>query len=263
MKITLPKYDDSDPVTGRYMLVALAISIVVTAVLFFVPFGRTIGRPLILFSTYAHEMGHGIAAALVGGEFDNFKMWSNGSGVARTLVPSSGFARAMVSAGGLVGPAVLAAILFVIGRRPKWSRYAMITLGAACLISVAWVVRNAFGVWFVAAVGASFILIGLFANNRIAHIALLFLATQLGLTVFSRGDYLFMQYASTSEGKMPSDVQNMADALFGPFWLWGALVGLFSVAVLVGGIWMYVRAVAAAPDGAPKARSPRPRSAEG
>ena len=44
----------------------LLASLVVTAVLFVVPGGEIVGYPLLLISTYVHEMGHGLAAILVG-----------------------------------------------------------------------------------------------------------------------------------------------------------------------------------------------------
>jgi hypothetical protein len=74
-----------------------------------------------------------------------------------------------------------------------------------------------------------------------AQLGLVFRATQLSMSVFSRGDYLFMEYAETADGKMPSDVAQMADALIGPYWLWGAMCGLFSVVVLCVGLWVFLR----------------------
>ena len=63
-----------------------------------------------------------------------------------------------------------------------------------------------------------------------------FLAAQLSLSVFSRSDYLFTDVAQTSAGTMPSDVAQMADALWLPYWFFGALCGVFSIGVLVFGI---------------------------
>jgi hypothetical protein len=75
----------------------------------------------------------------------------------------------------------------------------------------------------------------------VSQVALVFFSTQLAASVFSRGDYLFMEYAQTAEGQMPSDVSQMADALVGPFWLWGGACGLFSVLVLSLGLWVFFR----------------------
>jgi membrane-associated phospholipid phosphatase len=75
---------------------------------------------------------------------------------------------------------------------------------------------------------------------------LVFLAVQLSLSVFSRGDYLFSEVARTGSGDFPSDVANMADALFLPYWFWGATCGAFSVAVLVVGLWAFLRSARSA-----------------
>ena len=53
----------------------LLLSVIATLLLYFVvPFGRLIAYPLVLLSTLAHELGHGIAAVLVGGDFEQFVM---------------------------------------------------------------------------------------------------------------------------------------------------------------------------------------------
>src|SRR5436190_19576046 len=39
----------------------LVVSVVLTAVLYVIPFGRTVAWPLVLISTLAHELGHGLA----------------------------------------------------------------------------------------------------------------------------------------------------------------------------------------------------------
>lgn len=228
---------------ARQMVAVLAASIAVTILLYFIPFGRLIGRPLVLFSTYAHEMGHGLAALAVGGKFLNFQMWANGSGVAQTMTSGSDTARALVSLGGLVGPALMSALLFILATRPRWARHVLMGLGVVCGLSVLLVVRNLFGVLFVSGAAATMIATGWFGSQRVAHFGLVFLSTQLALTVFSRADYLFMPTARTAQGDMPSDVANIADALGMPFWFWGALIALLSAALLAFGCWIYYRAM--------------------
>jgi hypothetical protein len=102
-------------------------------------------------------------------------------------------------------------------------------------------VRNLFGIAFVLVVSGVLVAIMRFGSAWVARFGLLFLAVQLALSVFSRGDYLFTSVARTGAGDMPSDVARIADALFLPYWMWGGLCGLFSVAVLVLGLWLYLR----------------------
>ena len=222
----------------RLMLIVCAV---VTFGLYSFPEGRYIAYPLMLISTLAHELGHGLAAVLVGGEFVRFEMWADGSGVATWAGSGGRLELAIVAAGGLVGPAFAAAFAFMAGRRPKGARRALLfsafVLGLALLL----VVRNLFGIAFVAMLLAFCLFIGLKASDEISQLVLIFLALQLALSVFSRGDYLFTPTAQTAAGPMPSDVGQMAMALFLPYWFWGGVCGLFSVLVLAFGLKVYWR----------------------
>lgn len=215
----------------------LVASMALTAALYVVPFGRTIGYPLVLLSTLVHELGHGITGVLLGGRFELFHMEWDASGVALVSTQGGRMTRALVSAGGLVGPAVAAALGFVLARRPTTARWFLVGLGAALAIACVWVVRGVAGWVVVPFFAAAFIAIGLRAKPWVAQLALAFLSVQLSLSVFSRGDYLFTESAGTG----PSDVANMATSLFLPYWFWGLVCGGFSVAVLIVGSWVFLR----------------------
>lgn len=223
----------------------LMLSIVVTVVLFYVPY---VGYPLMLLSTLAHEMGHGIAAIFVGGEFVQFEIFSDGSGVARHRGVSGRFGRAFVSAGGLCGPAVVAAAAFALGRKERHARIGLGVAGALLVVSLVLVVRNLFGWVFVGGTAAACLLIAIKAKPWVSQVAFVFVAVQLALSVFSRGDYLFMEYARTASGKMPSDVSQMSSALFLPYWFWGGLCGAFSIVVLFFGLKVFFSATRDSPE---------------
>jgi hypothetical protein len=225
--------------TGRAQRV-LAISVVVTAVLYAVPFGHTLAWPLVLVSTLAHELGHGFAAALLGGRFEALRLNADASGVALWRGAFGRFATATVAGAGLIGPAVAAFVLLLLGRTTPRARYALGVLGAALVLIALLLTRNAFGIVFILALAAALLLIATRAP-RFAQTAVLLLAVQLALSVFSRGDYLFTNVALTSAGPMPSDVAVMSDALFLPYWLWGLFCGAVSVGLLVLGGSMFFR----------------------
>ncbi len=204
------------------------------------PIVRWVWWPLTLLSTFAHEMGHGIAALLVGGHFDRLAVYADGSGVATTATSGGRIARAVVSAGGLVGPAVAAAGMFLLARRQRHARVALAVTAALLLLALLLVVRNLFGIAFVLVVAATLAAIVYRGQSWVPRFALVFLAVQLALSVFSRSDYLFTSVARTSAGPMPSDVAHMASALFLPFWFWGAACGALSLAVLLFGVRTYL-----------------------
>jgi hypothetical protein len=215
----------------------LVASVAVTAALYVIPFGGTLAYPLVLLSTIAHEMGHGVTGALLGGSFESFRMEWDASGVALVSGVGGRIARALVSAGGLLGPAVAAALGFVFAREPRRAKIFLTVLGALFLLAALCVVRSVAGWVMVPAFGALFLYLGRKARPDVAQLALAFLSVQLSLSVFSRGDYLFTQFA----GSGPSDVANISSMLFLPYWFWGLLCGGVSLAVLLGGGWFFLR----------------------
>src|SRR6478735_4246629 len=93
----------------------LAFSIGLTALLYVIPYGRTIAWPLVLISTLAHELGHGLAAAMLGGHFYSLRLYPDASGVALWGGPLGRIATGLVAAAGLVGPAAAAFVLLIVG----------------------------------------------------------------------------------------------------------------------------------------------------
>lgn len=215
---------------------ALLASVAITVAIYAVPFGRTMGYPFVLLSTFVHEMGHGIATLLMGGNFHAFELFQDASGVAHTSGHFGRFAQGFVAAGGLVGPAIGAAICFIAARSPKTAQITLATLGFLGVACDVLVVRNLFGVFFVGALAAMCLWVAFKSSLWMSQTVLLLFGVQLSLSVFSRADYLFTQVAQTSMGPMPSDVEQMAQAWFLPYWVWGAMCGLFSVACLAIGI---------------------------
>ena len=90
----------SDANRARWFLLG---SVLVTGTLYTIPYGWYVAYPLVLLSTYVHEIAHGLAAALVGGQFDSLVIHADGSGVASTSGNSGRFAFAFVAGAGLVG----------------------------------------------------------------------------------------------------------------------------------------------------------------
>jgi len=207
----------------------LVVSCAITLALYLLPFGGTLSRPFVLLSTLVHELGHGLMSLLLGGGFRRLNMWSSGAGVAE--LDTTGFGRlrqALTLAGGLVGPAVAAALFFTLGRTGSGAREVL-------------VVRNLFGWVFTGLVAAACLLTALRGTPAAMQLAVVFVAVQLALSVFSRADYLFTRTASNPNGRFPSDVESMAQLLWLPYWFWGLLCGTFSIAVLGWGLWIFWR----------------------
>ena len=232
-----------DALPRKGSIAVLVACIVCSLVLPHIPGGRWAWWPLMLLSTLVHELGHGLAAVLVGGDFVSLEMFADGSGVAATAHSGGRTASAVISAGGLVGPAIVAGGLFVAARTERRARIALGVLAGVLVLALVLVVRNLFGVAYVLVLSGLLAAVVRFGSAWTARPVLVCLAVQLSVSVFSRGDYLFTPVARTGAGTMPSDVALIADALLLPYWLWGGLCGLFSVAVLLLGTWLYLRPV--------------------
>ena len=221
---------------------ALAGAAALTLALYFIPQLELVARPLSLLSTLVHELGHGLTALLLGGDLHRLTIWSDGSGQAEYSGAFGRLAFAATAAGGLLGPPIGALAMFLASRSPRAARYALSALLLLLLVALLMWVRNLFGLAFVASLCGLLVLL-LWKGGRLAQLVTAFLAMQLTLSVFSRSDYLFTSRAETAGGMAPSDVAQIADALFLPFWFWGALIALMSLAILVVGLWSVARAL--------------------
>lgn len=85
--------------------------------------------PIRLFVTLIHELGHGLAAIISGGEFRNFVVNANGSGVATT----AGGSRWLILPAGYLGAALFGAILLVLTNRLTATR--AIAVGVSLLVA--------------------------------------------------------------------------------------------------------------------------------
>jgi hypothetical protein len=220
---------------------ALKWALGITIALYLIPFGRLLLWPLTIFATFAHEMGHGLAGIAVGGRIEFLKLYANGSGLCRTTGWSGELSSAVVSAGGLLGPVLLGALLFFVARRATPSRVALYVGALACFAITALWVRTPFGVVYVLALGAALLWLARTSSPEGAQVGVVFAAMQLCLSVFSDIDYMFTRIAKVGGNEIPSDTAQIANALGGFFWMWGAAVAVTAFAVAGVGVWLFLR----------------------
>jgi hypothetical protein len=228
----------------RQATIALAGSVAITLAMFLIPSPENtwwLLAPFRWLHIYVHEFGHGIAALLAGGQFDKFEMYTY-SGLAYTRTSGSSFTAAFVCAGGLCGPAVVGGVFLAMGRNVRWARIALAGFGAFMALSLVLWTRTPFGWGFGAAVALLSLVVAVTARPALAQMVLVFLGVQLALSVYTGGGYLFTQYVEIQNGhRGPSDTQAMADALVMPYWFWGIVCAAFSAAVLLAGLWLYIK----------------------
>ena len=77
-------------------------------------------------------------------------------------------------------------------------------------------------------------------------VAVQLVGIQLGLSALRTWRYLFTDQATINGSQMPSDVGLISDAIGGPYWMWGALILIFNLAILYGAYRLVLRRLRAA-----------------
>jgi len=231
---TSSSFASADTARTRSLWVLVG-AVVVVALLPHVPLLSLLVRPLVWLSTLAHEAGHGVGAILVGGRFVSLAIYPDASGVASSTwdqtVAGHG---AVVSLAGLIGPAVAAVACLWMGISARLARVALVLMGLCC--GALLLVTTGFGTIVALFFAVAFVGAGVLSSPSWARLWCLVLAVDLCGAVFSRADYLFVKEATTGQGTMPSDVQQVAAALGGNYLLWGLVIGGLSALLLGVGL---------------------------
>jgi len=214
-----------------------ALAVVVSIVLGTFTWGGRIIYPFRLFATWAHEMGHGVGGLLTGNGFKELELYRSLGGQA-LVGASGGFSQVFVSSLGLVGPAILGAIVMIAGSRAQTAPYVLGALAAVVTVSALIWIRNPFGFFAMLAIAAGLAVFARFAPpiGRVAMAQLL--AVQLALSAWSSRDYLFIKGFERDGQFFDSDTQNIADEWLLPYWFWGGLLGGLSIVILVWAFWV-------------------------
>ncbi|MDP3650858.1 MAG: M50 family metallopeptidase [Rhodoferax sp.] len=214
----------------------LILSTAATVLVWQLPYGRQMLYPLTLLATYAHEMGHGLTALLLGAQFDQLLLHADGSGMAVWHGNPGRIATALIAAGGLVGPTVAGITLLLLSRSPRFARAVLGTLALLLTVSMVLWSRNSFGAVFLMALAATLALAARVLPDTAAAFLLHLIAATLCLSWFTDLDYMFSAQAVVGGVAHPSDSAVIANALWLPYWFWGGVVAVFSLAVAALGI---------------------------
>lgn len=225
------------------LLWAVLASVLLALLPLLVPGLAWLAWPQRLAGALVHELGHGVAAWLVGGTFESLQLFADGSGVALTRSPPTAWARAFVAAGGLFGPPIAGAMFFVAARDARLARAALVLLSLGLAAALVFWVRNGFGWAWVAACTGVTGWVAWRGTGAALQAFTCFLAVQACLSSLARTGYLFSAQAQTGAGEMASDTAQIAAQLGGPHWLWGALALLVSIAVMCAGLGLFLHAL--------------------
>lgn len=181
-------------------------------------------------------MGHGIGALITGNSFKELELYRSLGGQA-LVGGADGISQVIVSSLGLIGPALLGAVVMIAGSRARTAPYVLSVLAAVVALSALIWIRNSFGFVSMLLIAAALVLVAKFGSTMVRVVTAQLLAVQLALSAWSSRDYLFIA-GFERNGWQPSDTQRIADELFLPYWFWGGLLGGLSIVVLCWAFWV-------------------------
>lgn len=217
----------------------LVIVAIATVLLWQVPWGNYIIYPFTILATWFHEMGHGLTAILMGGNFHKLLLFSNGSGMAYNSGPFflGNIGQALVAMGGPLGPAIAGGFLIISSRRYKSAHLALMILGCFMLLSVLLWVRSPFGIVAISLWGLLILAISQKTSQLIQGLFVQFLGLQAIISTYQQKGYLFGATGVNIDGRgLVSDTGKMAQLLLLPHWFWASLIVVVSTLIFVQSI---------------------------
>jgi hypothetical protein len=222
---------ETSPQLERMELTWLIVAAIATIALWQVPYGGYILYPFTILATWFHEMGHGLMALLLGGNFQKLIINSDGSGVAYYALRSNlgAIGHALVAAAGPMGPPIAGAGLILASRSFTTASLSLKILGGFLMVSTLVWVRSLFGLIAIPLLGLMILGVAFKTPRRVQGFSVQFLGVQACVSTYHQLDYLFTFRAGPVG---ISDTGQMQNYLLLPYWFWGGLMAIASLALL-------------------------------
>jgi hypothetical protein len=203
----------------------------------YVPFGDVALYPLTLFTTWVHEMGHGLTALLVGGRFDSLDIYRNAGGLAYAYA-AWGWPDALVAAGGLLAPPIVGATILATVHGPRRSRILLAFLALALVASMILFVRTPVGIAAMTIVALALGWAAWRLDGDYRVIVSQVLGVVLALDTLTRMvGYAFEKEIELEGKKQLSDVGIIAKNLGGSHLWYGLAITTIALGLLFLGTW--------------------------
>jgi hypothetical protein len=238
----------TDRALGSLLAAAVVAALLTWGPAIGVPGMKLVGYPFRLLTTLAHELSHGLAAILTGGEFVRFVMFADGSGLALT----TGGWRFLVIAAGYLGAAGFAAALIRLGAIPGARRWALGMVGvAAALLSLRYgwgslwseqwlggLLTTVSGVLL----GGACLAVALKAAQSTVVFAVHLIAFQAGLTSLADlATLIGLSRVGGTSCNIATDARSMAALTHLPAIAWAVAWALAAGAILAWALWGALR----------------------
>ncbi len=188
--------------------------------------GRYIIYPFTIMGTWFHEMGHGLTAVILGGSFKELMLKPDGSGIAMHSGSHflGGLGRALVAAGGPLGPPVVGTFLLMLSKNRKASAITLLILGLVMILSIVLWIREIFGILAVSILAILIIYISSRNKTDLQVFTIQIIGVEAFFSVYESIGYLFSRGGVISSTSFTSDTEVIADNLFLPHWFWAIVI---------------------------------------
>jgi hypothetical protein len=220
--------------TGNRLLV---VALLVTLILWNVPYGWAALYPFKIFATWLHESAHGVMMLLTGAGLDRLEIFRDTSGLAHPERGVSLAAQSLISSAGYIGTALFGALFLILGRTDRGGRRVLLVVAAVMAVSVLFAVRNLFGAAAVAIEAVALVALAMWGGERLCAFMVSLLAAQSCINAVLDIRVLFGEVMVVNgHAHRESDADTVARMIGGPASLWAALwlvwsFGLFYVAL--------------------------------
>lgn len=216
---------------------AWALALLVSLLLWNLPFGGVLLYPFKLLATWLHELSHAVVMEISRVGFDRMVIYQDSSGMAYTASPIGRFARPYIAAAGYMGTPLVGGVLLVLTSTPRRARWLLIGMGAMLAFSALAIIENDFGQKAIGATALAFLAVGAVAPAQLRMWAMQLVAAQACVHALLDIRVLFrsVQIVGGKPAAM-SDAHTMAASTFGStdkwaVWLWASVWLLWSLAV--------------------------------
>ena len=224
------------------------VGIIVSALVFFVPFLRVLFLPLVYLATHLHEFSHAVVGTLTGGAVESINVYANGSGL--TLI--RGGNAFLFSSAGYLGATAIGIAMILAGRTPIRAKITLGVVGVMMACSMLLWVRGDFVgiisglVWMLLLSGA-FMLRGMTA---------VFICQIAGVQqcVNAMSGVLVLFHITMGATEFQSDALNMQNLTWIPAPVWATLWSVMSavgIGLAIRGAWRPVPGQTANPGQSP------------
>src|SRR4051812_40803694 len=221
----------------------LAIALLLSLLLWNLPFAGVLLYPFKLLATWLHELSRGIAMIFTGAGFDHIIIYRDTSGLAYPYTAVGAFGTAIIAAAGYMGTPLWGAALLVVTPTAKAARTALIVLAVLMVGTTILVIAPApngdrFGQYVTPAIGAAIALVAILVPDRWRKLVAHFIAAQSCVNALLDIRVL-LRPSQVVDGQNTglSDAHNMALQTFGTtatwaVWTWAIIWLAWSLAVL-------------------------------